>query len=111
MTRTNEKVGTPFYMCPEQLISAKHVDHRADIWSIGIVTYHCLVGQVPFKATTFGDLCLAVSRGVYTPVSEARSDLPLKLDAWFARALAKKPDGRFESVKQAAEELDRALRP
>jgi serine/threonine-protein kinase len=110
MTRTNEKVGTPFYMCPEQLISAKHVDYRADIWSIGIVAYHSLVGQVPFKATSFGDLCLAVSRGVYTLPSQAVPGLSLAVDAWFQRALAKKPEGRFESAKQAAEELERALR-
>jgi serine/threonine-protein kinase len=110
MTRTNEKVGTPFYMCPEQLISAKHVDYRADIWSIGIVAYHCMFGQVPFKATTFGDLCLAVSRGVFPLPSQVRPDLPLQLDVWFLRALAKKPDARFESAKQAADELERAVR-
>ncbi len=110
MTRTNEKVGTPFYMCPEQLISAKHVDFRADLWSIGIVAYHCLIGQVPFKATTFGDLCLAVSKGVFTPPSKARPELSPRLDAWFLRALAKKPEARFESARQAAEELERAVR-
>jgi serine/threonine-protein kinase len=110
MTRTNEKVGTPFYMSPEQLISAKHVDFRADIWSVGIVAYHAMVGQVPFKANTFGDLCLTVSRGVFTAASAARPELPGRLDAWFQRALAKKPADRFESAKQAAEELDRIVR-
>ncbi len=110
MTRTNEKVGTPFYMCPEQLISAKHVDFRADLWSVGIVAYHCLMGQVPFKATTFGDLCLAVSRGVFTPPSQARPELSPRLDAWFLRALAKKPADRFESARQAADELERAVK-
>jgi eukaryotic-like serine/threonine-protein kinase len=110
MTRTNEKVGTPFYMSPEQLISAKHFDFRADLWSVGIVAYHAVVGRVPFKASTFGDLCLAVSRGVFTPASEARPGLPAALDAWFRRALAKSPEGRFESARQAAEELDRAAR-
>ena len=110
MTRTNEKVGTPFYMCPEQLISAKHVDFRADIWSVGIVAYHCLVGQVPYRASSFGDLCLVVSRGGFTPPSQGRPGVPARLDAWFLRALAKKPTDRFESAKQAAEELERAVR-
>jgi serine/threonine protein kinase len=109
MTRTNEKVGTPFYMCPEQLISAKHVDFHADIYSIGIVAYHALMGVVPYKANTFGDLCLAVSRGVFALPSESRPDLPLALDAWFLRALAKKPTDRFESSKQAADEFERAI--
>jgi eukaryotic-like serine/threonine-protein kinase len=110
MTRTNEKVGTPFYMSPEQLISAKHVDFRADLWSVGIVAYHALVGQVPFKANTFGDLCLAVKRGAFTAPSAVRPELPARLDPWFQRALAQKPADRFESAKQAAEELDRAVR-
>jgi len=110
VTRTNEKVGTPFYMCPEQLISAKHVDFRADIWSIGIVAYHAIIGQVPFKASSFGDLCLTVARGVFTLPSQARPDLPPALDGWFLRALAKKPEQRFESARQAADELERAVR-
>ncbi len=110
VTRTNEKVGTPFYMCPEQLISAKHVDFRADIYSIGIVAYHALMGQVPYKAGNFADLCIAVSRGVYPLPSQTRPDLPAALDAWFLRALARKPEARFESARQTAEELERAVR-
>jgi serine/threonine-protein kinase len=110
MTHTNEKVGTPFYMSPEQLISAKHVDFRADIWSVGIVAYHCLVGHVPYKVSTFGDLCLAVSRGAFTLPSQAQPGVPARLDAWFLRALAKTPSDRFDSAKQAAEELERAVK-
>jgi len=110
MTRTNEKVGTPFYMCPEQLISAKHVDFRADLWSIGIVAYHSMMGAVPFMASTFGDLCLAVSRGQFVLPTEVHAHLPPEVDAWFLRALAKKPADRFESARQAAEELARAIR-
>jgi serine/threonine-protein kinase len=110
VTRTNEKVGTPFYMCPEQLISAKHVDYRADIWSIGVVAYHCIMGHVPFRAKSFGDLCLAVSRGVFPLPSQADPPLPMMLDMWFLRALARDPQKRFASAKEAAEELERAVR-
>ena len=110
VTRTNEKVGTPFYMCPEQLISAKHVDFRADIWSLGVVAYHCLMGHVPYRASSFGDLCLAVSRGVFPLPSAANPPMTVLLDAWFLKALAKDPAKRFESAKQAAETLERAVR-
>jgi len=110
VTRTNEKVGTPFYMCPEQLISAKHVDFRADIWSIGVVAYHCIMGHVPFRAQSFGDLCLAVSRGVFPLPSRADPPLPMMLDAWCLKALARKPEQRFASAKEEAEELERAVR-
>jgi serine/threonine-protein kinase len=110
VTRTNEKVGTPFYMCPEQLISAKHVDYRADIWSIGVVAYHCVMGHVPFRANSFGDLCLAVSRGVFPLPSQANPPLSVSLDAWFKRTLVRDPKQRFDSARQAAEELERAVR-
>jgi len=110
VTRTNEKVGTPLYMCPEQLISAKHVDFRADLWSIGIVAYHCLMGHVPYRASTFGDLCLVVSRGLFTLPSDTFPELSPQVDGWFVRALARKPEGRFESAKQAAEELARVMK-
>jgi len=110
VTRTNEKVGTPFYMCPEQLISAKHVDFRADIWSIGVVAYHAMMGQVPFHAKTFGDLCLAVARGVFPLPSKATPPLPMMLDAWFLRTLVRDPKKRFDSASEAAAELERAVR-
>ena len=109
VTRSNEKVGTPFYMCPEQLISAKHVDFRADLWSIGVVAYHCMMGRVPFRASSFGDLCLAVSKGVFSLPSRESPPLPATLDAWFLRALARDPQQRFESARQQAEELVRAV--
>lgn len=110
VTRTNEKVGTPFYMCPEQLISAKYVDFRADIWSIGVVAYHCIMGHVPFRAKGFGELCIAVSRGVFPLPSQAATPLPMMLDMWFLKALAREPQNRFDSARQAAEELERAVR-
>jgi serine/threonine-protein kinase len=109
VTRTNEKVGTPFYMCPEQLISAKHVDYRADIWSVGVVAYHAMMGRVPFPARTFGDLCLAVSRGVFALPSAESPPLPAALDEWFRRTLVRDPKKRFDSAREAAEELRRAL--
>ncbi len=68
------------------------------------------MGQVPFKASTFGDLCLAVSRGQFVLPSETRPDLPATVDAWFKRTLSKKPLDRFESAKQTAEEFEKAVR-
>jgi eukaryotic-like serine/threonine-protein kinase len=109
MTRTAEHVGTPFYMAPEQLISAKHVDHRADLWSVGVVAYHCLVGRVPFYAQGFADLCLDVARGVYLAPSAARPDVPAAVDAWLARVLARDPDARFASAKAMAEAFAAAI--
>jgi serine/threonine protein kinase len=110
VTRTHEKLGTPLYMCPEQLISAKHVDHRADLWSIAVVAYHCLVGRVPFRANNFPDLCLTVRGGDFDPPSAADPDLPPAIDAWFTKALHRDLGRRFETAKQAADEFERAAR-
>jgi eukaryotic-like serine/threonine-protein kinase len=110
MTQTNDKVGTPFYMSPEQLISAKHVDFQTDLWSVAVVAYHAVVGQVPFNAKTFVNLCLAITKGVFAPPSSVRPDLPRGLDAFFLRALAHQRSARFESAKHLAEEFERAVR-
>ncbi len=110
MTQTYDKMGTPFYMAPEQLISAKHVDHRADLWSVGVVAYHSLVGKVPFFANGFADLCVAVAMCEFTPITEARPDLPKGLDGWFSRLLVRDPDGRFASAKEMSEAFAAALK-
>lgn len=110
MTQTNDKMGTPFYMAPEQLISAKHVDHRADLWSVGVVAYHALVGEVPFMANGFADLCVKVSACEYTPATEARPDLPRGVDAWFGRLLVRDLDSRFASAKEMSDALTAAIR-
>jgi serine/threonine-protein kinase len=110
MTQTYDKMGTPFYMAPEQLISAKHVDRRADLWSVGVVAYHCLVGKVPFFANGLADLCVAVATCEYTPVTQARPDLPSGLDAWFSRLLVRDVDARFDSAKEVSAAFTAAIR-
>ncbi len=110
MTQTYDKMGTPFYMAPEQLISAKHVDHRADLWSVGVVAYHCLVGKVPFFANGFADLCVAVAMCEYTPATQARPDLPTALDGWFSRLLVRDLDTRFGAAKEMSAAFKQAVR-
>ncbi len=110
MTQTYDKMGTPFYMAPEQLISAKHVDLRADLWSVGVVAYHALVGQVPFNATGFADLCVKVASCDFTPVTAALPGLPAGLDAWFARVLVRDVNQRFASAKEMADAFVEATR-
>jgi serine/threonine protein kinase len=109
MTQTHDKMGTPFYMAPEQLISAKHVDHRADLWSVGVCAYHALIGQVPFFAKSFADLCVEVAMCRYTPATERRDDLPGSVDAWFGKLLVKDPNDRFDSAKEMATAFAKAI--
>jgi serine/threonine protein kinase len=91
-------IGTPRYMSPEQLVSDSNIDARTDVWSLGVVTYWCLTGVLPFVAGSHRELCLAIFRGEFTPVTVLRPDLPAALDAWFDQALANDVERRFDSV-------------
>src|SRR5215831_16737755 len=59
-TRTGDIMGSPAYMAPEQMESTRSVDHRADIWSLGVVLYQLVVGQAPFRGDTLPLLCMHV---------------------------------------------------
>jgi serine/threonine protein kinase len=108
-TSTGLMMGTPLYMSPEQMMSAKHVDTRSDLWSLGVVAYHALTGCVPFNGETLGAICIAIDRGDYVPASELRPDLPRAVDAWFARAITKNPSARFSSAAEMGAELFLAI--
>lgn len=103
MTGTGAMVGTPHYMSPEQILSARRVDHRADLWSVGVVMYRSLTGAVPFQGETLGAVCVAIERAYFTPVTQRRPEISPVLDGWFNRALARDPAHRFQSAKEMAE--------
>ncbi|WP_437972667.1 serine/threonine-protein kinase [Sorangium sp. So ce295] len=109
MTSTGSVLGTPLYMSPEQLLSAKHVDFRADLWGLAVVAYHALTEQVPFRGETLGALSVVLHTGIFTPPSEVRPELSPAIDAWMKKALAHDPAARFSSARQMAEALERAV--
>jgi eukaryotic-like serine/threonine-protein kinase len=109
LTSTGSMVGTPYYMSPEQLLSAKHVDLRSDLWSLGIVTYRMLTGRVPFKGETLGGLCVAIEKGVFPAASSLRPGLSAGVDRWFERALARMPEDRFGSAREMADAFVAAI--
>jgi serine/threonine protein kinase len=98
ITQAGMTIGTPSYMSPEQLTSVSDVDERSDVWSLAVVAYWALTGKLPFDGETFAAVCLAITRGHFTPPSELRSGLPLTLDGWFEKALSRDISERFQSV-------------
>ncbi|TKC96400.1 serine/threonine-protein kinase [Polyangium fumosum] len=108
-TTTGSMMGTPLYMSPEQLLSARRVDHRSDLWSIAVVAYHAITGRVPFHGETVGSLGVAVHTGVFHLPSALRPDVPPAVDAWFQRMLRRDPAERFGSAKEMAEALEQAI--
>lgn len=96
-------LGTPSYMSPEQVMGRRDIDERTDFWSLGVVAYFCLTGRLPFVGELAEALYIAIHLGVFRPVTALRPEVPSALDAWFARALAQDPRGRFESARQMSQ--------
>jgi len=108
-TKTGSMIGSPFYMSPEQILGSKDVDHRSDIWSMGVVAFEALTGQKPFDAETMGGLAIKIHSEPLPMPSEIVADLPAAVDEWFKRACARNVAERYASAKECAEDLARAL--
>jgi serine/threonine-protein kinase len=108
-TKTGAMIGSPFYMSPEQILGSKGVDHRSDLWSVGVVAYEALTGNKPFDAETMGGLAIKIHSEPLPLPSRVVEGLPPSVDAWFQKACARTVDERFHTAKEMAEELARAV--
>ncbi|MBN1611716.1 MAG: serine/threonine protein kinase [Polyangiaceae bacterium] len=108
-TRTGSVLGTPFYMSPEQARGLRTVDRRTDLWALGVVTYRCLVGALPFEGEALGDLLVKICTAPLPIPSQQLPGLSPTFDAWFARALDRDANQRFGSATEFAETLCMAL--
>jgi serine/threonine-protein kinase len=81
------------------------VDHRSDLWSVGVMTYRCITGRLPFDGEAVGDVLVRLCTAPLPVPSEVAPDVPPGFDAWFARALAREPDARFQSAAELATSL------
>lgn len=98
MTHTSSMMGSPYYMSPEQMTSAKNVDARADIWALGIILHELLTGKVPYDGDTIPEVCARVLQNEPPAVREFRDDVPIEVERVIARALAKDRSNRFAHV-------------
>ncbi len=109
-TESNALLGTPLYMSPEQVRASRDVDHRSDLWSLGIMAYELLVGAAPFDARPLPDLLLEILSRPIPPPSARAPGLPPALDSWVVRALDRTPERRFQSGRELADAFAAALR-
>jgi len=105
MTKTQTVMGSPHYMAPEQILSAKNADAQSDIWSLGAVLFEILTGRVPFEAETFPELVLKVSGTDAPAVTSLRSDVPPGLAEVVAHTLQRDRDLRYKNLAEFAVEL------
>ncbi len=108
-TKTGSMIGSPFYMSPEQILGSKDLDHRSDLWSVGVVCFEMLTGRKPFDAETMGGLAIRIHSEPLPLPTVLNPDLPIAVDAWFSRACARDVAARYDSAKEMTEELAVAL--
>ncbi|WP_375772730.1 protein kinase [Archangium gephyra] len=97
--------GTPVYMAPEQWEGGAQ-DARTDLWTMGVVLYEMLTGELPWPYATLAELRQLVLSDEPAPLLRSRQpELPRELEAFVAMALAKEPEKRFQSAREMAEEL------
>jgi serine/threonine protein kinase len=110
LTREGAVFGTPAYMSPEQVKGQGSVDHRADLWALGCMAYECLIGRPVWNTDQGVAMTFAAIAAANIPIpSKQRSDLPTSFDDWFRKALERDPNRRFQTAKELAEALAKAL--
>jgi len=104
-TGTQNLMGSPLYMAPEQMRSSKSVDRRADIWSMGVILYEMLSGRSPFSGETLPEICARILADPPPTLLAGTSAIAPELEAVVFRCLEKEPERRFQDVAALARAL------
>jgi eukaryotic-like serine/threonine-protein kinase len=111
VTATSTIVGTPAYLSPEQAAGRSHIDHRADIYSFGVMAYEMLAGAPPFAGNTAPAVMAAHMATPADPLATRRPDVPPGLSALVMKCLAKRPEDRWELMDDVLVALDAVMSP
>jgi eukaryotic-like serine/threonine-protein kinase len=106
LTRTAALMGSPLYMAPEQMRSARDATPRSDIWALGIVLYQLVTKHLPFDADSIPELCLKVALEPPIPLLSRRPDVPPALEATIRRCLERDHARRFANAAELATALE-----
>jgi serine/threonine protein kinase len=110
LTKDGAITGSPSYIAPEGWAGKPHeLDHRIDVYTLGVVIFRALGGRVPFQSKKMYDLILSVTRGPRPSLHALRPDLPAEIDRWVEKALASVREDRFQSVRSLWTTLGQVL--
>jgi serine/threonine-protein kinase len=105
ITGTGAILGTPYYMAPEQMFAERDVDHRADIWSLGVILYEALAGARPTQAENIGQVFKIVMTNAIKPIEKAVPELPPPIAQIVGRMLSRDRDDRPGDLREVAATL------
>ena len=105
LTRTHVVLGSPLYMSPEQIISTKYVDGRSDLWSLGVLLYSLVTGELPFRGESAQVVFASIQRDPPPPPSLWSRELPAEVEHVILRCLEKDPARRYATATELAAAL------
>ncbi|MFH2007585.1 MAG: serine/threonine-protein kinase [bacterium] len=99
LTTTGMVLGTPYYMAPEQAKGAKDLDHRVDIYAVGVILYELLTGQTPFQAESYNEIIVKIVMEPFPTPRSINARIPVAVEEVVLKAMARDPGERFKSAR------------
>jgi eukaryotic-like serine/threonine-protein kinase len=108
LTKSGRVLGTPIYVSPEQALAIRDVDHRADLWGVGVLLYEALTGRVPFHAKNTAQMLIKIIQTQVTSPRDLEPSIPAPIERVILKALTKKRADRYQDAESFAGALTAA---